>query len=88
MADFLNTKDFAENHEGYCIRCSRIIPYNPHMPLCNECFFVWDRYKNPDYEEDFCHCCGNMGYTSKSQPECYPCYSENNHSQDLIGKTG
>jgi hypothetical protein len=88
MADLLNIKGIAGGQEGHCIRCSKVIPYNTETPFCDACFQVWDQHKNPDHEEDYCHCCGNMNYSSRSQPECYPCYTRKKYAEEVIAKTG
>jgi hypothetical protein len=77
-----------ERNEGHCIRCNIIIPYDPKRPFCKECFYIWDQYGDPDYEEDFCHSCGQLDDTSKNHPECYSCYSAHRHSNKLMGRTG
>jgi hypothetical protein len=88
MKDFLHIAESGANPEGHCIRCNMVITYNPDNPFCAACQEVWNQLKNPDHEEDYCHDCGNMNYTSKNQPACYPCYTENKYAQDLIARTG
>lgn len=58
---------------GHCIRCAETIGYDPEAPLCEDCFKVWARYKNPDYEEKFCHACGDDCDTSMAAPLCEDC---------------
>lgn len=43
---------------GYCIRCGKIINYNPQKPLCWEHHRTWSKYNDANYEEKFCHNCG------------------------------
>jgi hypothetical protein len=88
MTDFLNTEEMEGNKPGHCIRCSKAISYNIQQPFCETCFQFWDKFKNPEQEEDFCHCCGNMNYTSRNQPECYPCYTGNKFAKEVIAKAG
>lgn len=59
---------------GFCIRCKTAIPPNPAQPYCRGCFGSWNRFKNPDYEEKYCHTCGNDTATTKSKPVCLSCY--------------
>lgn len=88
MTDFLNTVELERDKEGHCIRCSKVISYNTETPFCDACYQVWDQHKNPDHEEDYCHCCGNMNYTSRSQPECYSCHTRKKYAEEVIAKTG
>ena len=59
---------------GVCIRCGDDIDFNPEKPYCYKCFKSWQRYSNPDYEEDFCHSCGRDEFTTMAKPVCYSCY--------------
>jgi phosphatidylserine/phosphatidylglycerophosphate/cardiolipin synthase-like enzyme len=59
---------------GYCIRCEERIQFNTEKPFCLECFNRWSLYENEDYEESFCHSCGEFKPTSMRKPECYDCY--------------
>ncbi len=59
---------------GFCIRCGIDIPANPNEPLCGKCFTSWKKYKNRDYEESFCHMCGDDSFiTSMNSPFCDEC---------------
>lgn len=60
--------------EGLCLRCEDIIRYDPARPLCENCYAVWRRYGDPNYEENVCHACGEPHATSISRPLCYRCY--------------
>ena len=59
---------------GFCIRCKTTVPSNPIQPYCKSCFGSWNRFKNPDYEEKYCHACGNDMATTKNKPVCLSCY--------------
>jgi hypothetical protein len=83
MIEFLHIK----RSEGYCIHCESEIAYNPAKPLCANCLDASSENEDFQMEEDYCHCCGNMSYTSKEEPECYPCYAMNHLSGDMA-KTG
>ena len=61
---------------AFCIRCADGIPLDPAKPLCVECYDEWAQWKNPDYEEDFCHNCGKERLTSFAKPLCKSCYSK------------
>ena len=59
---------------GFCIRCETDVPANPAKPYCNPCYRTWNRYKNEEYEEVFCHLCGDVETTSMAKPLCLACY--------------
>lgn len=60
---------------GYCIRCERSIAYDLEAPYCPDCYRVWSKYKDPDYEEEYCHWCGKPNEpTTINRPLCYSCY--------------
>jgi len=64
--------------KAFCIRCGNPMEeINPSSPLCKKCFAIWARYKDPRYEEKFCHICGRD--TTKSRisfgmPLCCGCF--------------
>jgi len=61
--------------KGYCIRCGKSIPYDLTAPYCPDCYRVWNKYKDPDYEEEFCHWCGKPNEpTTMVRPLCYSCH--------------
>jgi hypothetical protein len=62
------------NASGFCIRCSKPIELNPEKPYCNDCFTVWARFENWDFEEKVCHRCGNSETTTRAKPQCYGCF--------------
>jgi hypothetical protein len=55
---------------GFCIRTGVTIPFNTKRPLCDEAFKSWNRYKDRDYGEKFCHLTGepSNGETSYGKP--------------------
>ena len=59
--------------EGKCIRCREIITYNVNEPLCPNCLKNWNYYKNANYQEKFCHECGDKAKTSMAEPICDSC---------------
>ncbi len=60
---------------GYCIRCGKTIAYDSKAPYCPDCYSVWAKYKDPDYEEEFCHQCGTPHeLTTMNRPLCNSCY--------------
>ncbi len=61
---------------GYCIRCQARIDYDPSKPLCADCYAVWARYNDRDWEENVCHRCGEFEETSMNKPQCYDCYQQ------------
>ena len=62
-------------HQGYCIRCGKIISYDLTAPYCLDCYKVWNKYKDPEYEEEYCHWCGKPNeLTTMARPLCYSCH--------------
>lgn len=59
---------------GFCIRDKAVIPADPGKPYCNRCFQSWNRFKNPEYEENHCHICGNENDSTMEKPACRSCY--------------
>ncbi len=69
-----------ETHSGhaaaYCVRCARSIDFDDEKPLCGDCYRVWSRYKDLDYEENYCHACGEEKSTTFLKPFCRPCFKK------------
>lgn len=62
--------------KGYCIRCGKNIVYDSDAPYCPDCYRVWNKFKDPNYKEEFCHSCGTASQTTtKNKPLCTSCYS-------------
>ena len=62
---------------GHCIRCDKSIAFKINAPYCRSCFKIWDKHKNKDYKEKYCHMCGKPNESiSLNKPLCYSCYSE------------
>ena len=59
---------------GFCIRCKTDIAANPLKPFCSKDQKVWAMYLKDDYEEKYCHTCGESNKTSKKLPSCRKCY--------------
>lgn len=59
-----------ETEIGYCIRTGEKIPYNPKMPYSEKAYSSWLRFKNPYYQEKYCHKTGqnSFGKTSMKNP--------------------
>ena len=69
---------------GHCIRCGKDIPYNIEAPYCASCYSTWKRYKDPDYEEEYCHWCGKPNeLTTIERPLCYSCYRKLRKNKSL-----
>ena len=60
--------------KAYCVRCAQSIDFDHEKPLCDGCYRMWSRYKDPDYKENYCHGCGNERNTTYAKPFCRPCY--------------
>ena len=58
---------------GHCIRCEERVEFDMKHPLCDGCFTSWNRYKNKDYEEHYCHKCGEGCSTTFREPICEDC---------------
>ncbi len=59
---------------GFCLRCRTEIPLVLDKPYCNSHYRTWARFKNADYEEDYCHTCGAEHDTSMAKPLCLSCF--------------
>lgn len=60
--------------KGVCIRCQKETKLNPQAPYCYTCFKSWSKYQNKEYEEKFCHICGEENNSSLLKPVCINCY--------------
>lgn len=60
--------------EGFCIRCAAAIPLATSRPYCREDYEVWAEYENRDYEESFCHACGDETASTMDKPLCTSCF--------------
>ena len=61
--------------KGYCIRCGKSIPYDLKSPYCPSCYRVWSKFKDSNYEEEYCHKCGKPNEpTTMKRPLCDSCY--------------
>lgn len=61
---------------GFCIRCKSKIQIDVKHSLCKQCYSEWNKYKNPDFAEKYCHVCGNVNKGSFSKPLCHSCYKK------------
>ncbi|MBA7480439.1 hypothetical protein ES707_15895 [subsurface metagenome] len=63
--------------KGYCIRCEKSIPYDLKSPYCSRCYRVWSKFKDSNYEEEYCHKCGTPNEaTTMKRPLCDSCYGK------------
>lgn len=67
-------KKFAIPQRGYCLRCQNRIPFATDKPYCYDCFSTWAQFENPEYQETFCHSCGEFETTTMIKPLCYDCF--------------
>ena len=74
---FKKVKSTFSNGSGHCIRCDAEVKLNPMVPYCKKCYSLWNKYKNPDYEENHCHICGKDNISTIDKPTCYPCFKSN-----------
>jgi len=64
------TKKLTEKNIGFCIRTGKEIPFNIEKPMSYEAFKMWNKYKDADYSEKYCHFSGEFsnGKTSVNKP--------------------
>jgi RNA polymerase-binding transcription factor DksA len=57
-------------NSGFCIRTGKEIPFNVEKPMNYEAFKMWNKYKDADYSEKYCHFSGELsgGKTSVNKP--------------------
>lgn|SRR5690554_1211572 len=67
--DYISIKA-ASTGTGYCIRTGREIPFDIKKPMEVGAFKLWNKYKNPDFPERYCHFSGELshGETSVNKP--------------------
>jgi hypothetical protein len=55
---------------GFCIRTGIQIPFNPKHPMCDTAFQNWNKFRNNEYPEKYCHFSGELsnGETSYLKP--------------------
>ncbi len=73
---------------GKCVRCNAPISFNTARPLCEEHFKEWDRFKNPNYVERYCHKCGRDWQTTFAKPLCIHCFTASGPSRPPFGRRG
>lgn len=63
-------KTVINNLTGYCIRTGKEIPFNIEKPMTYEAFKLWNKYKDSDFSEKYCHFSGESseGKTSVNKP--------------------
>ena len=76
-------KATSDSNTGYCIRCANPIKLNPMAPYCKDCYRIWNKYKDEEYPEKYCHICGIEKETTKIKPTCYLCYKANKNKLDF-----
>ena len=59
-----------QQESGYCIRTGESIPFNIKSPFNKKSLASWNRYKNPEFKEKYCHFSGEKsnGQTTFSRP--------------------
>ncbi len=59
-----------KKQSGFCIRTGESIPFDIKMPFNKKSFTSWNRFKNLEFEEKFCHYSGeeSNGQTCFSRP--------------------
>ncbi len=66
----VHTKKTEKTEIGYCIRTGVEIPFNPEKPLSEKAFRQWNKFKDKNYNEKYCHFSGepSNGDTTVSKP--------------------
>lgn len=59
---------------GFCLRCKSIVLLEPLKPYCFHCFALWNKYGNIEFEDSYCHVCGDYSTTTMRKPLCLRCY--------------
>ncbi len=62
-----------EPSRGFCIRCRATLAANPEQPYCLPCYKTWRRRSNPNYEDKYCHLCGQAFVATMREPVCSSC---------------
>ncbi len=75
------TVELSYGAKGHCIRCEKVVDFDPDKPLCRECYKIWARYGDETFGEKFCHNCRKQAKTSVARPLCGPCYQK---ARDLV----
>ncbi|HEX5750492.1 MAG TPA: phospholipase D-like domain-containing protein [Archangium sp.] len=60
--------------QGFCIRCAVEIELDPEKPYCWDHYQKWAEYGNADYEDSYCHGCGDDFPATMNKPLCRSCY--------------
>jgi len=62
--------DTSKSGMGYCIRTGKEIPFNTKKPMEDDAYKMWNKFKNTDYQENYCHFSGepSNGETSMKKP--------------------
>ena len=53
-----NNITFKNTDTGYCIRTGEEIPFDVKKPFSYKAFENWNKFKNEDYSEKYCHFSG------------------------------
>lgn len=63
-------KEIKISNNGYCIRTGKQIPFNPSKPFSDPSFKSWNKYKDENFKEKYCHFSGEVsnGETSFAKP--------------------
>jgi hypothetical protein len=68
-------------NRGYCIRTGMEIPFNVSKPLSEKAFESWNKYKDEEYPEKYCHFSGeeSFGETCFIRPILKKNWQRRNH---------
>jgi hypothetical protein len=76
-------KDTKGQLDGYCIRCKKTIKLNPLVPYCKDCYNIWKKYEDSEFQEKHCHICGKDEPTTMLKPTCYSCFKTNKNKLEF-----
>ena len=65
-----SSKRAESSNDGYCIRTGEKVPFDLKKPFSDKAFKSWNRFKNPEFIEKYCHYSGEEppGGTSFGKP--------------------
>jgi phosphatidylserine/phosphatidylglycerophosphate/cardiolipin synthase-like enzyme len=66
----------AQSSQGHCIRCGTEIAFDHIRPYCPHDYESWKKWKDPDYEDKFCHRCGTNHPATMNKPLCRDCFKQ------------
>lgn len=66
------SNDFGD--AGHCLRCKKEIAFDPERPYCIDHYREWKQWEDVDYQDPYCHDCGERTGATMAKPLCRACY--------------